>query len=577
MSVLARASVKPLALVHKKIKLREQKPEIANLISEKLSLSSVTANALAARGYKVDKDLENFLNPTLKNGIPAANTLKNLEAACLLIERMVGAGHAIAICCDFDVDGLSGGSQIQAFLKSINAKSKVFVPCRFSEGYGLSEKAIRQIAKDGFSLLITVDFGTTNEKELRLAKDLGLKTIVIDHHHVGNHRPPADVFINPCQEDCGFAGKTLSAAGLAWYLICGMKSFTKLASKVDPKQFLDLACLGTICDMVPLVGVNRVIARRGLELLAQTTRPGLQALIKVMGAKGGMGCSDVSFGIGPRINAAGRMVHGEVVIDLLTTTDQEIAYRIAHQLDSLNKERKEAEDQVKEKALAQFNGLSKLPAALIAWDANFHTGVLGIVAQRLVESFYRPSIVMGADSKGVFKGSVRGIKGFNVVETLAAAGKSLIKFGGHEGAGGFTVKESNLENFSADFTAETENRIKDLETQPVVSADTEVMLDQVDQKLISELEKFAPFGMGNPSPQLLAKNVKINSIRELKGGHLKATFSQAKRQITGVIWRTPNHPAIFHDAVVNIAFKPEINAFNGNQEIQLNIQAVELA
>jgi single-stranded-DNA-specific exonuclease len=500
--------------------------------------------------------------------------LKNIDLAARTIVEAHRSGKSIAICCDFDVDGLSGGSVVFDFLNSIGVTSRVFVPNRFVDGYGLNEKTVREIAQAGFGVLLTIDFGTTNVKELTVAKELGLTTVVIDHHHISAEPPPADVFVNPHQKGCGFANGIACAAGLAWYLIVALKR--ELGSgAADPKNSLDLACLGTICDMVPLIGMNRVIAKRGLEALSETSRPGLRALRNVIGIKGNVACSDVSFGIGPRLNAAGRIVHGELVVELLTTKDTTKADKLARQLNDLNAERQAIEASVKEQAIAQVHANGGPGWGLVAWHEDFHTGVIGIVAQRLVEHFYRPSAVMGMDTPGIWKGSVRGIKGFSVVEALGAVKEHLIKFGGHEGAGGFSVSEENLLQFKNAFIAECERRLSKIETTPFVDADTVAILDEFTVPLVKELSNLAPFGVGNPAPIVLFKKLLVKEVRVLKDAHLKVLLSDGKRFVAGVMWRQTEHPSLRVNNYVDIACKPDVNSYGGNLELQAVIQAVE--
>lgn len=562
--------------VHKQIRLRPQNEAEAKRIAEKFNLSSVAANVVAARGYKADKKLKDYLEPTLKAGLPDPKELRNLESACQTIAQVVKSGGAIAICCDFDVDGLSGGSQVYHFLRSVGAKVRVFVPDRFNEGYGLHEAVVRQIAADGFALLLTIDFGTTNTKELELAKKLGLKTIVLDHHHT-TADCAADIFINPEHESCGFAERVMCSAGLSWYLLIGLKDHFTESKKIDVKNYLDLACLGTICDMVPLIGANRVIAKRGLELLTQTERVGLQALKAVASINNEVTCYHVGFGIGPRLNAAGRMVHGEIVVELLTTDDTKLAKKLAEKLDRLNTQRKDVEENIRLRAKEQIERRGEILPGLVVWDKDFHTGVIGIVAQRLIEDFYRPTVVLGMDKPGVFKGSVRGISGFSVVDALAATSKHLIKFGGHQGAGGLSVEERNLEQFREAWVHECEERLKSLETAPYATADTEVEVVDLRPALVEELQSFAPFGMGNPQPQLLVKNLKVTDIRLLKGAHLKATLSNGKQSLDGIMWRKVSHPALAVGKRVNVVFKPDVNAYGGYAQVQANLQAIEEA
>ncbi|MCB0354570.1 MAG: hypothetical protein KDD64_13635, partial [Bdellovibrionales bacterium] len=371
-------SSQPLQIAYKSIRLRDQVEPRSEEIGREFGLSPLTARILAARGFEPSVELKNFLEPSLREGLPHPAALKGLKEACEVVREVAESGGTIAIACDFDVDGLSGGSLLYSFLRECKIRSRVFVPDRFEEGYGLNERIVREAKANGHSLLVTVDYGTTSTKELSLARELGLKTIVIDHHHV-QEAPVCDVFINPKQEGCGFAGETLCAVGLVWYFTLGLKRVLSGIDSVDPKTFLDLACLGTICDMVPLNGPNRVIAKRGLELLAQSTRPGLVALRNVIGAHSKLSCSHVSFGIGPRLNAAGRLVSGELVVELLTTEDSKKAEKIAKRLDKLNKERQTIEEQVKEGAVQKLEERGELPSGIVVWDREFHTGVIGIV------------------------------------------------------------------------------------------------------------------------------------------------------------------------------------------------------
>jgi single-stranded-DNA-specific exonuclease len=556
--------------------VKPQDLSAAKEIEKSCGVTPVVARVLAARGFKPGPELDNYLSPTLRQGLPDPSALKNLAEAAKVLADCHRAGKSIAICCDFDVDGLSGGSVVYDFFLHAGISAQVFVPDRFVDGYGLNEKTVREIAAKGFGCLLTIDFGTTNVKELTIARELGLKTVVVDHHHITADPPPVDVFVNPNQKGCGFAGKIACAAGLAWYLALALKKELG-ADSIDVKRYLDLACLGTICDMVPLIGLNRVIAKRGLELLSDTKRPGLRALRNVIGIKGSVGCGDVSFGIGPRLNAAGRIVHGELVVDLLTTDDTTKADKLARQLNQLNLERQEIESAVKTEAIAVVENSGGPGSGIAVWNPEFHTGVIGIVAQRLVEHFYRPSAVMGMDVPGIFKGSVRGIKGFSVVEALGAVSEHLIKFGGHEGAGGFSVAEENLQRFKQAWTAECERRLVGLETTPFVDADTETALSEITLNLVDELNALAPFGVGNPTPTVVIRNLRVVEVKDIKGAHLKTVFSDGKRFLAGVMWRQTSHPALYPNAQVDIAFRPDINSYGGNQELQATLQAVELS
>ena len=313
----------------KGISLRPQNFSVAAKIETKLKCSPLMARILAARGFQADEQVELFLNPTLKSGLPHPSKIKNLKLSAEILAREIKEGKKIAICCDFDVDGLSGGSMLHQFLSDCGVESKVYIPDRFTEGYGLSKRIVNEVVDDGCGVLVAIDFGTTNFNELALAKEKNLTTIVIDHHHVGSEIPVADSFVNPEQEGCGFSEEKLCSAGLIWYFLITLKEVIPSATNLDLREYLEFACLGTICDMVPLTGVNRVIAKKGLERLAITSRCGFRSLLAVSGAKKRVVCSDVSFGMGPRINAAGRLADPAMVIELLTTQDPKKADSLA--------------------------------------------------------------------------------------------------------------------------------------------------------------------------------------------------------------------------------------------------------
>lgn len=562
-------------VVRRSISLRQQALEEAIRIASHFRLSEVASRILAARGFSADSILKQFITPSLKEGLPLPEALRGIKEACAIIAEAQKNGEKIAICCDFDCDGLTSGAQLSDFFNRVGISYKLFVPDRFVDGYGLNQRIVEEAKNSDCSVIVTLDFGTKSYEEIKRARELGLKTVIIDHHNTDEGHADADVFVNPHHSECGFADRILSASGLTWYFIVALRNHFPNCRHIDPKEFLDLAAIGTICDMVPLRGANRVLAKRGLELLSQTRRPGLIALKSVAGIKADVKCSDVSFGIGPRINAAGRIVHGDLVIELLTTANERRARDLAQKLNRLNAERQEEETKVKDRAVRQIVGKGEIPWGLVAADVNFHTGVIGIVAQRLVEMFYRPAAVLGSDIEGKFKGSVRGIPGFNVVEALASVKDTLLQFGGHTGAGGFSVAHDNYENFKAAFEKECERRLESLQLKPSVEADTEVGLGEIDVNLINELKFFSPCGIGNANPVLLTENLKVVDVKEIREAHLKVTFTDGRRYLNGIMWRQKSHPDIKKGGSVRVAYRPEVNSYGGVTELQANIQAVE--
>jgi single-stranded-DNA-specific exonuclease len=589
-SILAQNQTKPRHTVHalktvlKRINLKEQNLQLAETIIEQHGLLPVTARILAARGLTPGDPLEEFLSPSLKNGLPEPEKLSGLHAACTLISHHIAKKMPIAITCDFDVDGLTAGAQMFDILKKAGATTHIFVPDRFKEGYGLNNQIIDEAAALNCSLLITLDFGTSNNTELEYAKSLGMRTIVVDHHHVDKDHQPVDVFINPNQSCCGFGDRILCAAGLTWYVIANLRPYLSDIYQYDPRSYLDLAAIGTICDMVPLKGVNRTLAKKGLMLLDKLNRPGLQALLEVAGVKAPVKAFDVSFKIGPRINAAGRMLHGGIVIELLTTNDQTRAQEIAYQLNDLNADRQREEKRVLDHAIHSVSAdtnsssaLIHLPAAFVVHDPSYHTGVVGIVAQRLVEKFHRPAAVIGVDEGGIFKGSVRSITGISVMTILEACAPCLIKFGGHEGAGGFSLHKENLVSFTDIFCQTSQSLLNSTNAKPSIEADAETTLAELSFDLVYELNKLDPCGIGNKAPILLIKNTVIRNVICLKDAHLKFQLHDGKNMIDTIMWKCNEHPYVIHNNLVNVALRIKTNAWRGNMALQAQAIAIEMA
>ncbi|HMO01742.1 MAG TPA: single-stranded-DNA-specific exonuclease RecJ [Oligoflexia bacterium] len=562
------------------ITLRDQNQEAAAFLAREFGFSNVTSRVLAARGIIEPQSVRQFLAPSLKEGLISPYQMVDLAKACELIEKSLNHDQKIAIALDYDVDGLSAGAILYNFLKQAGGNVYGFVPDRFSEGYGLNKRIVEEAQSLGCNLLVCVDFGTHNREELDLCRKLNIKTIVIDHHQLGDSaHPKADAFLNPCREDCGFAGRLMSAAGLVWYLLLGLKDSVARARGIDPKNFLDLAALGTVCDMVPLIGINRVIARRGLELLANSERVGIKALIKAAGLSRNLKSSDLSFVLGPRINAAGRINNASNVFELLTTVDSERASLIARSLNDLNSERQKIEAKSRDHALVAAQKLISADVdgcrrSLVICDDGYHIGVIGIIAQRLVEHFYLPSAVIGFDHDGSLKGSVRGVQGFSVIKALSQAKDHLIKYGGHESAGGFSLKVEELEAFQKSFEQAARDQLGGTKAEIKIEADTEVKLSEIDELVVKEFEKFSPFGIGNPAPCLFSKRARVIELKTLKDLHLKVKLSDGSHKITALLWGKTEHPELKVGNIVDFAFRADCSYFGGIPEVQANLQAV---
>lgn len=581
-----------------RVTVRDLRGDELRIAAERLALalgiSSVTARILVGRGLTDVDSARAFLSPSFREHLPDPKEILNIvEAAALLVEA-IERQEQIALYTDFDVDGLSAGAQLFIFLESLGARVIHYTPNRFSEGYGLVQSAIEKLIQAGSQLLVTIDCGITNVREIAFARRRGLKTIIVDHHQP-HDLPKANVIVNPAQPGCPFAPHQLCAAGLVWMLIVVIRSYVVERWKeriadgslklTDAREFLDLAALGTICDMVPLSGLNRLLAIRGLEALHTSSRPGIIALKRVAGVSDSkkVTAGHVSFGIGPRINAAGRLDDAKDVFELLTTANTVRAKTLAEKINRLNSERRNIEEDVRLACVRIVARESrwKDSSALALFDEEFHAGVIGIVAQRLVEQFYRPAAVMApgdmminGTSTPVIKGSVRSIPGFHVAEALQALDDLLIKHGGHSQAGGFTLARERLPEFQDRFVELAQSLIPpELRSRERV-ADVRVSLGEIDYKLVDELARLAPFGIGNPSPLLVTEGVVVESIQSISDGHLRLRVSEGSHVLGAVAWRQKGHPLLTKGRTVNIAYQPELNSYHGLSSVQLNLREI---
>ena len=583
-----------------KIELREANCS-ADLISELaagLGISAVTAGVLAKRGVLDIESGERFLAPTLNKHLPDPKLLKNGVEAVRFIIHAIKANKRIWIYTDYDVDGLTSGAQLKLILSRLGANVSTFTPNRFDDGYGLQGRCIDKINNRGADLIIALDCGITSIKEIEFARSLGLQTVIIDHHlptkGESNEEilPDADFVIDPYQQGCGFLEHKLCTAGLVWIVSILFRKviqeeFPEFLDKIiDPKDLLDLACVGTVCDMVPLVGLNRLIVMRGLEALAKTERIGLKALLKSAGYDSAkkIGVSAISFGIGPRINAAGRMSEGGQVIDLLITDDSSEAQKSSKRISKLNDERKGVEEQVKNTCFLKIKeeDPQAQKAGYLIFDQSFHLGVIGIAAQRIVEKYYRPAAVcapstikVGREEVVVAKGSVRGISGFHVAEALADLGGLLLNHGGHAEAGGFTVEYSKLSEFKDAFEEIAKKKLGEDQFVKVKRADCEVSILDITHDLITEISRLGPFGIGNPAPQFILKDVKVQSAVSFSGEHLKLKLGTQDGVVSAIYWKGRSNKRARKDEVVTILFTPEIKSYQGLSFVELNIKELQ--
>jgi single-stranded-DNA-specific exonuclease len=568
----------------KRWRLKPVDHSAANRFAEDLKLSPLIARILASRGFTDNDATRCYLSSSLRADLPSPFVMADMDGAVRRIVDAVRNREQIGIWGDYDVDGTTGASVLVSFLREIGAQPIYHVPHRIEEGYGLNVDGLKRLHERGAKLVVTVDCGISNAKEVAAANDFGLDLVVIDHHQPPDELPPAIAVVNPHRKDCAFPDKGMCAAGLAFYLVIGLRAklresgWFKNGAGPDIRHFLDIVTLGTIADMVPLKGVNRTLIKRGLSELGTSTRPGVVALKRVAGiADGEVSAGQVGFRLGPRINAAGRVDYGIKVVELLTTDSSETAQRIAQELEEHNLERRAIEAQVQHQALLQAE------AAVTAGDCHslvlagegWHPGVLGIVASRVVERFYRPTVVIGFND-GIGKGSARSIRGFHMVEAFHACAEHLDKFGGHEFAGGLSIRHEQLAPFTKAFERTARQTLSSEQLAPLLDIDAQLDFAQLTLPLMRELEVMQPFGVGNPEPVFATFGAEVCERKVFSAG-VRFRLRQAGKMVSGVIFGVGDDYPGRTGEILDIAYRLTENEWNGNTSVELKIADVRHA
>ena len=564
--------------------LKQADREIIDRHAKELNISPLLARILVLRGFANTGSARCYLSSSLRSDLPSPFEMADMEPATRRLVAAIKNKEQIAIWGDYDVDGTTGTSVLVSFLRALGAQPLYHIPHRIDEGYGLNVQGLRQLKQSGVDLVVTVDCGISNAEEIAAAGEMGLDVIVVDHHQPPDQLPAALAVINPHRRDCAFPDKGLCAAGLAFYLAIGLRAKLReegwfIGSAIpDIRRYLDIVTLGTIADMVPLRGVNRTLIRRGLAELASSARPGVMALKQVSKLPPGqVSAGQVAFRLGPRINAAGRVDYGLKVVELLTTDSDEVALRIAQELDAHNNERRAIEAAVLAQALAQATsvvnngGCHSLVLAADGW----HAGVLGIVASRIVEKYYRPTVVIGFNgAEG--KGSGRSIRGFHMVEGFRSCAEHLQKFGGHEYAGGLSIASDKLEHFAEAFENSARQALSDEDLLPVLEVDAQLPFGDIGFPLVRDLDVLQPFGVGNPEPLFMTAQVEVCERKIFSAG-VRYRLRQAGRILGGVVFGSGDAcPGMVGDKV-DVAYRLSENEWNGAAAVELKIFGVRPA
>ncbi|MBP1717097.1 MAG: single-stranded-DNA-specific exonuclease RecJ [Deltaproteobacteria bacterium] len=546
-------------------------------------VSPLTIQILQNRGITDPDQAKQFLAPALSE-LPDPFLMKGAKAAAIRILSAIRRQEKIILFGDYDVDGTTAIALLLLFLRETGAQVDFYLPHRLKEGYGLNQKAVEKIKAQGAKLLITADCGVSNFEEIRWAQENGLDVIITDHHEIPKVLPPALTILNPKQNDCSYPFKDLAGVGVAFNLIIGLRRLLREegiwnnGNIPNLKGYLDLVALGTVSDVVPLTGVNRIIAKHGLKELARSSRAGILALKEIGGlTNAAVDTTAVNFRFAPRMNAAGRLDDASVVVRMLTAREPREAQQIASHLNDLNFQRQRIEEKILFEAREMIRGSEDLQRrkTFVLASPDWHPGVIGIVASRLTEEFNRPAILIALKGK-MGKGSGRSIPSFPLYQAIKSCELWMERFGGHEQAVGLAISEEAIPGFSRAFEEFADSALSPELLIPSLTLDTVVHLEQMSESFLSELDSLAPFGMSNPEPIIGINDLTVVDSKLVGRDHLRLRVQEGQIVRDAIGFRMASlHP--LNRQRVNLALSPQVNLFQGKRTLQLKILDLQAA
>ncbi len=515
----------------------KQKPKTSQTAIEKLgkeiNVNPTLANMLINRGIESFDQAKDYFRPSLSQ-LHDPFLMKDMDSAVLRIEKAVLNQERILVYGDYDVDGTTAVALMYSFLKAFYPLVDFYIPDRYKEGYGISERGVRYAAENGFSLVIALDCGIKAIEKVDLAKELGVDFIICDHHTPGEKLPEAVAVLDSKREDCAYPYKELSGCGVGFKLIQAYAK-THAIEESSLYPYLDLLVVSIAADIVPITGENRILAFYGLDRINNTPRPGLKALILQAKVEKEIQISDIVFKIGPRINASGRLEHAKASVELLIASNLDDAIERAKLVDEVNSTRRNFDENITKEAfemLALREEESQWNSTVL-FKEDWHKGVIGIVASRCIEKYYRPTIIL-TESNNKATGSARSVVDFDIYEAIAACSDLLDQFGGHKYAAGLTLSVENVPAFQAKFEQVVRSRIEEIHLKPVIEIDDVLLLDQIHYKFYNILKQMAPFGPGNTEPVFRISNVFADEVTVLKDKHLRFKIIQDGQVTTPV-------------------------------------------
>ena len=561
--------------MNKKWEICECNEELVKKIVEENGISELLATLLINRGITDKEEIDIFLEPT-RNDFHDPYLMPDMKKAVDRLQKAIETNEKIIIYGDYDVDGVTSITVLKKFLQERGMTNVgYYIPKRLEEGYGLNKDAVKKIYDMGYSLIVTVDCGITGIEEIEYAYELGMEVIVTDHHEPLDEIPKAVAVIDCKRKDSEYLFKELAGVGVVFKLTQAISQRFELPEK-EYLKYLDIVCVGTISDIVPLVNENRVISKLGLKLVAQTRCLGLKSLIEANTSRNSIiNAATVSFLIAPRINACGRIGYETEAVKLFMTENLGEARETTEKLNVYNRTRQDIEKKIFEEAkeIIEKNNLQERNTIVIGKEG-WHHGVIGIVASKITELYFKPAILVGFED-GIGKGSGRSVPGFDLHAALHSINDDLDKFGGHAMAVGVTVSKDKFDKFAESL----EQKAKEAHTEklvPIISIDKEIMPKELTIGLIEQLEKLEPYGTSNVVPLFLIRNLKIDSIRTLvEGKHLKLTLQEGGNIINAIGFNLGNYAEEFLlGDKVDIIGMLEINVFNNKKNIQINIKDI---
>ncbi len=556
--------------MNKKWEIYNVDEKLIKEIAKKFNISELVARIIAHKGIEKDEDINEFLKPTRKD-FHDPFLMPDMEKAIDRIVKAIKGKEKTIIYGDYDVDGITSITVLKRYLAERDLNVDIYIPNRIDEGYGLNENAVREIASKGYTLMITVDCGITGNNEVELAKKLGIDVIITDHHEPSEKIPEALAVVDAKRKDNKYPFRGLAGVGVAFKTIQAISKKMGLAEETYLK-YLDIVCIGTISDIVPLEDENRVISKLGLMLVKQTKNVGLKALLDSIGYKQ-IDSTTVSFGVAPRINACGRMGHEKVAVDLFLTDDPAEARKLTEVLNKYNQDRQEIEKRIFCEAVDLVTNTDE--PCIVVGKENWHHGVIGIVASKITEMYYKPSILLCYED-GIARGSGRSIKGFDLHEALENCNTYIDQFGGHSMAIGITIKEENISKFKQQFEDYARSQ-KIEEIVPIIQVDQKVELSNISIKDIKDLKLLEPYGEANNVPIFQINNLKIESIRAIsEGKHLKMFLKDENNKGIDVIGFNMGYLSEEYKigTRVDVVGNLEINSYKGIENIQINLKDI---